>query len=201
MFLFCFYFFSIFCFFFFFFFFFFFSIFFFKPKLFYQYLFESLQKEQLRGILLNIYIFNLIILNNALLATFINNQETFQRGPKVVFGVIWRCDVGQSQINIETTLKFTTFNNIKSTLSISTLILTTLDNVKAMLLVSTSSFIMLINIETTSRWQFSKSWKEQKKILNFKKKMTPLIKNSCFWLWSIKKGNMERTMQKESWKV
>ena len=96
MFLFCFYFFSIFCFF-----------FFFKPKLFYQYLFESLQKEQLRGILLNIYIFNLIILNNALLATFINNQETFQRGPKVVFGVIWRCDVGQSQINIETTLKFT----------------------------------------------------------------------------------------------
>ena len=171
--------------------------------MFYQYLFESFQKEQLRSILLNIYIyiFNLINLNNALLETFINNQETFQRGPNVVFGVIWRCDVGQSQINIERTMKFTTFNNIKSTLSISALILTTLDNVKTMLLVSTSSFIMLINIETTSRSQFSKSSKEQKKILSFKKKMTPLINSTCFWLWSIKKGNMERTMQKESWKV
>ena len=33
---------------------------FFKPKFFYQYLFKSLRKQQLRGILLNMYVFNLI---------------------------------------------------------------------------------------------------------------------------------------------
>ena len=48
MFFYCFYFFPVFCF------------IFLKPKLFYQYLFESLQKQQLRGILLNMYAFSLI---------------------------------------------------------------------------------------------------------------------------------------------
>ena len=53
-----------------------------KPKLFYQYLFESLQRQQSRGLLLNIYVFNLINFTKlcSLLAIFFNIQETFQRG-------------------------------------------------------------------------------------------------------------------------
>ena len=108
---------------------------FFKPKLFHQYLFESLRKQQLRGILLNIYVFNLINFTKlcSLLATFFNTQETFQRYLNVVVRVIWRRDVIQGQINVETTLsmstlRFTMLNSIKSRLSISTLILTTLGN-------------------------------------------------------------------------
>ena len=108
---------------------------FFKPKLFHQYLFESLRKQQLRGILLNIYVFNLINFTKlcSLSATFFNTQETFQRYLNVVVRVIWRRDVVQGQINVETTLsmstlRFTMLNSIKSRLSISTLILTTLGN-------------------------------------------------------------------------
>ena len=108
---------------------------FFKPKLFHQYLFESLRKQQLRGILLNVYVFNLINFTKlcSLLATFFNTQETFQRYLNVVVRVIWRRDVVQGQINVETTLsmstlRFTMLNSIKSRLSISTLILTTLGN-------------------------------------------------------------------------
>ena len=148
-----------------------------KPKLLYQYLFVSLQKQQLRGILLNIYVFNLTNSTKlcSLLTTFVNTQETFQRGLTVVT-VMWRHDVGQCQINFETalyisTLKFTMPKNVKSTLSISVLILTTLDNVETMLLFSTSSFMTLINVETTLWiWPFSKSWKEQKNIFELQKK-------------------------------
>ena len=48
-------------------------------------------------------------------------QQTFQRRLNVVFRLIWRRDVAQRQINVETmlctsTLKFTTFNNIETTL-------------------------------------------------------------------------------------
>ena len=131
--------------------------------MFYQYLLESLQKQQLRIILLNIYVFSLINFTKlcSLLATFVDTQEDFQRGLNVVARVIWRHDVGKCQINLETTL----------CMCISTLILTTLDNVKTMLLFSKSSFIMLINVETTLWvWPFSKSWKEQKIFLSFKKK-------------------------------
>ena len=90
----------------------------------------------------------------SLLATFVNTQETFQRCLKVVVKVIWRRDVGNCQINVETTLymsslKFSTLNNVKSTLSFSALILITLDNVETMLLFSTSSFTTLINVKTT----------------------------------------------------
>ena len=65
----------------------------------------------------------------SLLPTFVNTQETFQRCLNVVVRLIWRRDVGQFQINVETTLcmstlKFKTLSNVKSTLSISTLILT-----------------------------------------------------------------------------
>ena len=112
-----------------------------KPKLFYQYFFESLRKQQLRGILLNIYVFNLIHFTKlcSLFAIFVNTQETFQRGLNVVV--------------------------------ISMLILTTSDDVKTMLLFSTSSFITLINVETTMRiWLISKSWKEQKNIFELQKK-------------------------------
>ena len=173
-----------------------------KPKLFYQYLFVSLQKQQLRGILLNIYVFNLINFTKlcSLLTTFVSTQETFQRGLTVT--VMWYRDVRQRQINFETalcisTLKFTTLKNVQSTLSISTLILTTLDNVEAMLLFSTSSFITLINVETTLWiWPFSKSWKEQKNIFELQKKRWVI------WLTTLAldcdqlkgKRNMEHTM-------
>ena len=132
----------------------------------YQYLFESLQKLESRGILLNIYIFNLINLTKlfSLLATFVNTQEIFQRALNVVVRVIWHCDGGQCQINVEPTLCmltliFTTWNNVKSTLFISTLMLITLDNVETMLSFSMSSFITLINVERTLWiWPFWKSW-------------------------------------------
>ena len=50
--------------------------------MFYQYLLESLQKQQLRIILLNIYVFSLINFTKlcSLLATFVDTQEDFQRG-------------------------------------------------------------------------------------------------------------------------
>ena len=147
-----------------------------KPKLFYQYLFESLQKQQLGGILLNIYVFNLINFTKLcrLLATFFNNQKTFKSCLSVVVRVIWLRDVGQYWINVETTLrmytlKFTTLYKVKLTLSISTLILTMLDNAETMLLIWTSSFTTLINVETTL-WPFLKSWKEQKNIFELQKK-------------------------------
>ena len=136
-----------------------------------QYLFESLRKQQLRGILLIIYVFNLINFTKlcSLLAIFVNAREIFQCCLNVAVRVIWRRDIWQFQIIVETTfrismLKFTTFNNVKSTLFISTLILTTLDNVEAMLLFSTSSFTTFFNVKTTLWiWPVSKSWKEQKK--------------------------------------
>ena len=147
------------------------------------------------------YVFNLINFTKLcrLLATFFNTQKTFQRCLKVVVRVIWLRDVGQYRINVETTLcmytlKFTTLNNVTLTLSISTLILTTLDNAETMLLFWTSSFTTLINVETTfCIWPFSKSWKEQKNILSFKKKVTHLINNTCFRLWSIKKKGKHGT--------
>ena len=63
-------------------------------------------------------------------------QQTFQRYFNVVFGLIWRNDVGQRQINVATTLcistlEFTTSSNVESTLRISMWIWTTLDNVKS----------------------------------------------------------------------
>ena len=47
--------------------------------------------------------------------------QTFQRWFNVAFRLIWRRDVAQHQINIETTLKFTTFNNVLTTFCISIL--------------------------------------------------------------------------------
>ena len=83
-----------------------FSVFFFnfvKPKLFYQYLFESLRKQQLRDIMLDMYVFNLITFIKlcSLLKTFFNTQQTFQRCLNIVARVIWRRDVGEYQINVE----------------------------------------------------------------------------------------------------
>ena len=53
-------------------------------------------------------------------------QHIFQRCFNVVFWLMRRHDVGQRQINVETTLyistlKFTTSNNVETTLSFSTL--------------------------------------------------------------------------------
>ena len=159
----------------------FFSVFYFyfvKPKLFCQCFFKSLRKQQLRGILMNMYVFNFINFTKlcSLLVTLFNTQQTFQRCLNVDVRLIWRRDVGQCQINVETTLcismlKFTTLNNVELMLSTSMLILTTLDNVKTILLLSTSSFPTLINFETTLWiWPFSKSWKWQKNIFELQNK-------------------------------
>ena len=60
-------------------------------------------KEQLKGILLNIYVFNLINFTKlySLLATSVNTQETFQCGLNVVVRVIFRREVEQ----VKSTLK------------------------------------------------------------------------------------------------
>ena len=107
------------------------------------------------------------------------SQQTFQHCFNVVFRLIWRRDVAQRQINIETTLctstlEFTTLNNVKSTLSISTLIWTTLDNVETTSF-SESIFTTLGNVETTLWiWPFEKKNKPRGKqkiiFLRFKEK-------------------------------
>ena len=93
-------------------------------------------------------------------------QQTFQFCFNVVFLLIQRHEVGQRQINVETTLctstlEFTMSNNVESTLCISTLIWTTLDNVETTLSFSTSSFTTLVNVETTLwKWPFLKITKQ-----------------------------------------
>ena len=62
------------------------------------------------------------------------SQQAFPRCFNIVFWLIWRHDVGQRQINVETTLyistlEFTTSKNVESTLRISALMWITLDNV------------------------------------------------------------------------
>ena len=90
------------------------------------------------------------------------SQQTFQRRFNIVFGLIWRRDVTQRQINVKTTLctstfKFTAFSNLETGLCISTLNWTTLDNVETTLSFSTSIFTTLGNVETTLRiWPFEK---------------------------------------------
>ena len=81
------------------------------------------------------------------------------------FRLVWRRDLAQRQINVETTLctstlKFTTFNNVETTLYILTLNWTTLDNVGTTLSFSTSIFTTLGNVETALRiWPFGKKIK------------------------------------------
>ena len=104
------------------------------------------------------------------------SQETFQRRFNIVFGLIWRRDVTQRQINVKTTLctstfKFTAFSNVETGLCISTLNWTTLDNVETTLSFSTSIF-------TTLRiWPFEKKNKARFKnkiiFLSFKKYVGP----------------------------
>ena len=92
----------------------------------------------------------------------ISFQKTFQRRFNIVFRLIWRRNVAQRQINVETTLctstlKFTTFNNVETIFCISMLNWTTLDNVETTLSFSTSIFTTLGNVETTLRiWPFEK---------------------------------------------
>ena len=121
-----------------------------------------------------------------LLETFFNTQKTFQRCLNVVVRTIWLRSVGQYQINVETTcmytLKFTTFNNVKLMLSISTLILTTSDNAETMLPFLTSSFTKLTNVETKFCRQFSKSWKKQKKFFELQKTNDSLDYQHLLWI-------------------
>ena len=95
------------------------------------------------------------------------SQQTFQRCFNIVFWLIRRCDVGQGQINVETTLcistlEFTTSNNVESMLySTSKLIYTTLDNVETTLSFSTLIWTTLVNVETTLwKWPFLKRTKQ-----------------------------------------
>ena len=77
---------------------FFFFLSFFKPKLFYQYLFESLRKQHLTGILLNIQVFILINFTKlcTLLATFNKTQWNFHCG----LNIVENYDVDQCQTNV-----------------------------------------------------------------------------------------------------
>ena len=101
-------------------------------------------------------------------------QQTFQRCFNVFFWLTRRRDVGQRQINIETTLcistlKSTMSNNVESMLCISTLTWTALGNVETTLLFSTSSFTMLVNVETTLwKWPLLKKTKNTRKNSNRK---------------------------------
>ena len=81
-----------------------------KPKLSYQHLFENLRKQQLRGILLNMYVFNLIRFSklSRFLVIFFDIQQTFQRFLHIVVNLIRLCDVQKYQTNVE--------NNIMSLL-------------------------------------------------------------------------------------
>ena len=85
----------------------------------------------------------------------------------VVFWLIWRRDVVQPKINVETTLsismlEFTASNNVKSTLRISTLMCATVDYVETTLSFSSSSFTTLVNVETTLwKWPFQKEQKQK----------------------------------------
>ena len=81
-----------------------------KPKLSYQHLSENLRKQQLRGILLNMYVFNLIRFSklSRFLVIFFDIQQTFQRFLHIVVNLIWLCDVQKYQTNVE--------NNIMSLL-------------------------------------------------------------------------------------
>ena len=84
-------------------------------------------------------------------------QQTFQRRFDVAFRLIWRRDVAQRQINIETTLCISTLNNVETTLCISMLNWTKLGNVEMTLSFSTSILTTLGNVETTLRiWPFEK---------------------------------------------
>ena len=69
---------------------------------------------------------------------FVAMQQTFERRFNVAFMLMWRRDVAQPQINVETTLrlstlKFTTLSNVELMLPISTLTWTTLGNVETTL--------------------------------------------------------------------
>ena len=153
----------------------------FKPKLIYHYLSKSLRKQQLKGILLNLYVFNLINFTKlcSLLATFFDAQQIFQRCLIVVGRVYYVATSDNAKSTLKQrcvcqrwNLKRSLFQiYVESMFSISTLILTTLDYVEKMLLFSTSSFKTLIGVETTLwTWPFSKSWKEQEKINEPQKK-------------------------------
>ena len=89
-------------------------------------------------------------------------QQIFERRFNVVFRLIWRRDVVQRQINVETTLctsdlKVITFNNVETTLCILKLNWTTLDNVGTTLSFSTSIFTTLRKAKTTLQiWQLEK---------------------------------------------
>ena len=95
----------------------------------------------------------------------VSSQQTFQRCFNVV-RLIWRRDVAQRQINLETTLctstlEFTTLNSVESMLYIAMLIWTTLDNVETTLSFSTSIYTTLSHVETTLWiWPLEK-WKNK----------------------------------------
>ena len=97
---------------------------------------------------------------------FVWAHQTFQRCFNVIFWLMRRRDVGQRQINVETTLcistlDFTTSSNVESMLCISTLIKTTLDKVETTLSFSTLIWTTLVNVETTLwKWPFLKRTKQ-----------------------------------------
>ena len=119
-------------------------------------------------------------------------QQKLQHRFNVVFRSIWRRNVSQHQINVETTLytstmKFKTFNNVESTLSISTLNWAMLANVKTTSF-STSTFTTLGNVETTFRiWPFEKQnniFELQRMCWTRNLHFFPILRGICKWIFA-----------------
>ena len=94
--------------------------------------------EKLENYIQKIYLITSIMPWYNISQTLVKSQQTFQRRFNVVFRLIWRRDVAQRQINVETTLRisamnWTTLDNAEITLSFSTSILTTFGNVETTL--------------------------------------------------------------------
>ena len=119
---------------------------------------------------------NLLIFQKLILEVIdVNTQKTFQRCFNFVVRMVWRREVRQCQINVQTTLrmstlKFPTLSNVESTLSISTLIWKTLDNfVKFCYFQRRAPQRSSTSKQRCENDHFQKSQKEQKNIFDQKK--------------------------------
>ena len=167
----------------------------------YQYLFKSLRKQQLRGILLNTYVSNLINFTKlcSLLATFVNTQETFNVVSTLLFG--WY-DVVTSD-NVKSTLKQRCVcqrSNLQrwTTSNQHCLFQRCCYNVR-----QRRNNAVIFNVEFHNVDQrrndvvnmtiFKRLKRAKKYFLASKQNMTHLINNTCFWLWSSKKKGKHGT--------
>ena len=136
----------------------------------------------------------------------ITSQQTFQRCFSDVVKLIWQHDPVQRQINVETTLcmstlKFSTLNNVESTLFISTLILNVvIFNVEIYNIVSTLikiwSFAKYDHLQKAKKSQNIFFWalkKKQKKLNTLNSKFRLPFENLVDCIPHFKR-NMERNI-------